>query len=95
MDPPEMSNTIKKGKPRPTKISKILEPIALLTAISPRPCLATINDEKRSGMDVPTAKTVKAIIASGMLRETEIITANSTRTQLNPAIINIEKKKTR
>ncbi len=66
IDPPERSITIKKGSPKPTKISKMLEPIALLTAISPRPCFATINEENRSGIEVPIAKTVNAIIDSGM-----------------------------
>ena len=56
---------ISHGRPRPINMSKIFDPIALLTAIPPLPCLATITEDIISGIDVPIAKTVKAIITSG------------------------------
>ena len=56
---------INHGRPRPIKISNILDPMPLLTAIPPLPCLATITDDIISGTDVPTASTVSAITTSG------------------------------
>ena len=47
------------GRGNPTKISKILLPMELETAISPCPCFATITELKRSGTLVPAAKIVK------------------------------------
>ena len=65
--PPEAAMIIKKGIPKPINISNILEPTALLMAIPPLPCLETVSDESRSGIDVPAANTVTAITASEIL----------------------------
>gem|GEM_PF-6377459 len=54
------------GSQRQTHISKILLPNALVTAISQRPCLATITELNKSGTDVPAAKIVNQIIISGI-----------------------------
>ena len=35
------------------KMLKVLEPKALLTAMLPRPCFATMSDAKRFGREVP------------------------------------------
>ena len=50
---------------KPTKISKILLPMELETAISPCPCLATMTDVSKSGTLVPAAKKVNPIITIG------------------------------
>eukprot|EP00639_Heterosigma_akashiwo_P007756 CAMPEP_0194599042 /NCGR_PEP_ID=MMETSP0292-20121207/27383_1 /TAXON_ID=39354 /ORGANISM="Heterosigma akashiwo, Strain CCMP2393" /LENGTH=137 /DNA_ID=CAMNT_0039460147 /DNA_START=214 /DNA_END=627 /DNA_ORIENTATION=+ len=47
------------GKPRPNRMSKLLEPSALETAMSPSPYLATTTEEKKSGKLVPAASSVK------------------------------------
>ncbi len=82
------------GRPSPIKISKILEPTALLNAMPPRPCLATITEEIISGTEVPIAKTVSAMTTFGTRNSSEIITALSTRAQLKSAISNMLIKKT-
>ncbi len=82
------------GTPRPKRISNILEPTALLIAIPPRPSLATIIDDRSSGTEVPTAKTVRAMITEGIFKISAIETALSTKTQLSRAIIVIEMLKT-
>ena len=86
-----MSN---QGRPRHIRMSKILDPTALLSAIPPLPCLATITEDIKSGTEVPIANTVNAITTFGILRISEITTALSTSTQLNKAIRIIEMKKT-
>ena len=53
-------------KPRQINISKILLPTALDTAISAFPFLATINDDRRSGILVPHANTVNAMTTGGI-----------------------------
>jgi hypothetical protein len=52
------------GKGRPTRTSKIFEPIEDETAMSPCPCLATITLVSRSGTLVPAARKVSPITAS-------------------------------
>eukprot|EP00581_Thalassiosira_minuscula_P040233 CAMPEP_0184448474 /NCGR_PEP_ID=MMETSP0740-20130409/4426_1 /TAXON_ID=385413 /ORGANISM="Thalassiosira miniscula, Strain CCMP1093" /LENGTH=85 /DNA_ID=CAMNT_0026818385 /DNA_START=401 /DNA_END=658 /DNA_ORIENTATION=+ len=54
------------GSGKPTRISKILLPIELETAISPSPSRATITLEIKSGTDVPAAITVSPIITGGI-----------------------------
>jgi len=82
------------GSPSPINISKIFEPIALLNAIPPLPCFATITEEIISGTEVPTAKTVNATITFGIARTSDITIALSTKIQLKPAIKKIEIKNT-
>ncbi|CAL4154303.1 unnamed protein product, partial [Meganyctiphanes norvegica] len=54
------------GRPKHRRISNTLLPMALLTAISPKPCLATAKDERASGTETPTATNVKPITVSGI-----------------------------
>ena len=82
------------GSPSPINISKIFEPTALLKAIPPLPCFATITEEIISGTEVPTAKTVNATITLGISSTSDMTIALSTRTQLKPAINKIEIKNT-
>lgn len=44
----------------------MFEPIEEDTAISPKPCLATITDVNKSGIDVPAARKVKPMIVMGI-----------------------------
>jgi hypothetical protein len=82
------------GSPKHIRMSKILDPTALLSAIPPLPCFATITEDIKSGTEVPIAKTVNAITTFGIFSISEIITALSTSTQLSSAITIIEIKKT-
>lgn len=52
------------GSPRQRRMSKMLEPIELLTPIEPCPCAVTITDETASGTEVPAARNVKPITLS-------------------------------
>jgi hypothetical protein len=56
---------ISHGTGRPTRTSKMLDPIELEMAISPEPCLVTMIDDKRSGTDVPAARTVYPMTTGG------------------------------
>mmetsp|Transcript_59251 Transcript_59251/g.176063 ORF Transcript_59251/g.176063 Transcript_59251/m.176063 type:complete len:104 (-) Transcript_59251:1954-2265(-) len=66
------------GNGKPTKMSKILLPIELDTAMSPSPILATITLESRSGTDVPAARSVIPIITGGIPIVFPIISAQVT-----------------
>lgn len=66
------------GKGSPTKISKILLPIELDTAISPSPIRATITLESKSGTDVPAAKNVNPIMKGGIPTVSPIVSAQPT-----------------
>mmetsp|Transcript_2126 Transcript_2126/g.6530 ORF Transcript_2126/g.6530 Transcript_2126/m.6530 type:complete len:259 (-) Transcript_2126:813-1589(-) len=66
------------GRPRPSRILKMLEPSALQTAMSPFPSLATMIDESASGTDVPTERTSRPTISSGISRMHEARVAVST-----------------
>jgi len=57
------------GRGRPTRTSKMLDPILEETAISPLPCLATTTEDRRYGMEVPAARTVTPATSTGMPRE--------------------------
>lgn len=70
--------TINQGTPSPKRMSKMLEPTALETAMSPLPCRATMMDEMRSGMEVPAARTVRAMMTAGMCKLSAITMADST-----------------
>lgn len=76
--PPLIVRIINQGTPNPNKMSKMLEPTALLTAMSPLPCLATMLDEIRSGIDVPIASMVRAMTAAGICRVWAMTIADST-----------------
>lgn len=52
----------------PTVMSNMLQPAELETSMSARPRRATMPLAIRSGMDVPTARTVRPMIVSGMLK---------------------------
>mmetsp|Transcript_18875 Transcript_18875/g.40854 ORF Transcript_18875/g.40854 Transcript_18875/m.40854 type:complete len:89 (-) Transcript_18875:2274-2540(-) len=56
---------INQGSGNPTRISKILLPMELETAISPSPIRATITLDNKSGTDVPAASTVYPITTEG------------------------------
>jgi len=56
------------GSGRPIRISKMLLPIELETAISPCPCLDTMTEVRRSGMLVPAAIKVTPITWEGMFQ---------------------------
>lgn len=47
------------GSPRQRRMSKVLLPMLLLTAIEPLPCRETIRLEMTSGMEVPTARKLR------------------------------------
>lgn len=82
------------GMPRPKRISKTLEPIALVIAMSPRPWRETMMEDKLSGTEVPIASTVRATMDSGIWRISAMPMADSTKTQLRMAMAKIEEKKT-
>mmetsp|Transcript_24305 Transcript_24305/g.52086 ORF Transcript_24305/g.52086 Transcript_24305/m.52086 type:complete len:101 (-) Transcript_24305:1049-1351(-) len=52
------SVNINQGSGNPTRMSKILLPIELETAMSPSPIRATMTLDNKSGTDVPAASTV-------------------------------------
>lgn len=81
------------GKPRQIPISNIFEPSALATAISPRPCFATINELNKSGTEVPAANTVKPIITSLTHNPLASATPDLTNTQLKNTIQAIDIQK--
>ncbi|CAK0877570.1 unnamed protein product [Prorocentrum cordatum] len=54
------------GSPRPSRMSKILEPRALDTAMSPSPRRAAAMEAKASGIDVPAARNTRPINSVGM-----------------------------
>lgn len=49
------------GMGRPTRMSKMLEPMDEETAMSPKPRRATAREESASGMEVPAASSVRPI----------------------------------
>jgi len=61
---PESARYTIRGIPRHNQMSKILEPSALATAISARPCFATIIELIKSGTDVHAARIVNPMITS-------------------------------
>mmetsp|Transcript_26984 Transcript_26984/g.79744 ORF Transcript_26984/g.79744 Transcript_26984/m.79744 type:complete len:258 (-) Transcript_26984:336-1109(-) len=69
------------GRPRPRRMLKMLEPSALQTAMSPFPSLATMIDESASGTEVPTERTSRPTISSGISRMQEARVAVSTMTK--------------
>ena len=77
-------------RPSPIRISKMLLPTALLTAISPLPCRATIMEAIISGTEVPTASTVKPMITPGTPNAVANATPASTNTQLSSTITTID-----
>mmetsp|Transcript_17543 Transcript_17543/g.35821 ORF Transcript_17543/g.35821 Transcript_17543/m.35821 type:complete len:123 (+) Transcript_17543:610-978(+) len=54
------------GSGKPTRISNILLPIELDTAMSPSPILATMTLDNKSGTEVPAARNVNPITTEGM-----------------------------
>mmetsp|Transcript_9460 Transcript_9460/g.19223 ORF Transcript_9460/g.19223 Transcript_9460/m.19223 type:complete len:201 (+) Transcript_9460:37-639(+) len=54
------------GTGRPMRMSKTLEPMELLTAMSPWPFLATAREDRASGTEVPAAKRVRPMTGSGI-----------------------------
>ena len=92
--PPVNERAINHGTPRPKRMSKMFEPIAFEIAMSPRPCFATMTEDIVSGIDVPIARTVSAMMASGMFKMCDTWIALSTSPQLSAAIIIIDRAKT-
>src|SRR3989338_5927525 len=66
--PPEMTVSRSHGRPRATRMSKMLLPKALETAMFPWPSRATAMEVRQSAMLVPTASTVAPMMSSGMPR---------------------------
>ena len=60
-----------------------MEPMELLTAMSPSPILATMTLERRSGTDVPAARNVTPMTTGGMVRVFPMISAEFTMTYEN------------
>merc|ERR1719502_1142865 len=54
------------GTARPNRMSKMLLPMELDTAMSPCPLLATARLESASGMEVPAARSVSPMTGSGI-----------------------------
>jgi len=69
---------ISQGRGNPTRISKMLLPIELETAMSPSPIRATMTLDNKSGTDVPAAKNVSPITTDGMPIVFPIISAQFT-----------------
>ena len=84
---------ISKGMPKPIRISKIFDPMALLIAMPDRPCFATIREENKSGMDVPTAMMIKPIKTSLIPENLEILIALSVKTQARNVMMAMEIEK--
>ncbi len=78
------------GRPRQMRMSKVLLPTALLTAMSPLFCLATMRDASRSGTDVPPARIVRAMMTSGIPTLWAKRIASSTSAQLRPIMRRME-----
>mmetsp|Transcript_35656 Transcript_35656/g.65999 ORF Transcript_35656/g.65999 Transcript_35656/m.65999 type:complete len:111 (-) Transcript_35656:2195-2527(-) len=83
---------INQGSGNPTRISKILLPMELETAMSPSPILATITLESKSGTDVPAASTVYPITTEGIPMVFPTISTQSTIAREKSAIHTIERK---
>mmetsp|Transcript_19697 Transcript_19697/g.57502 ORF Transcript_19697/g.57502 Transcript_19697/m.57502 type:complete len:244 (-) Transcript_19697:1459-2190(-) len=62
----------------PTATSKMLDPMDDDTAMSPRPCRATMTEESRSGTEVPAARMVSPMTTSGTPIVAPKISASST-----------------
>jgi len=63
--------------------------------MSPSPCLATITDVSRSGTEVPAARNVRPMTASGMPKMQPIIVAHQTiRKEKMPTHAMLPKKAT-
>mmetsp|Transcript_26031 Transcript_26031/g.41025 ORF Transcript_26031/g.41025 Transcript_26031/m.41025 type:complete len:111 (-) Transcript_26031:679-1011(-) len=80
------------GSGNPTRISKILLPMELDTAMSPCPIRATITLENKSGTDVPAASTVNPMITEGMPRVFPTISTQVTIAKEKIPIHKIERK---
>merc|ERR1719188_685434 len=61
-----MSREINHGKPNPHKMSKMLDPRALETAMSPSPLRAAAMEANASGIEVPAARKTKPINKGGI-----------------------------
>lgn len=86
MSCPRKFIAMNQGMPRPNRISKTFDPMALLTAISPRPCLATTIEPIKSGTLVPAAKTVNPKKVAFIDSASAMFTMPFTSTQLIPAM---------
>ncbi len=62
-----MMALMSQGIPRHSSMSNVFDPMLLLMAMLPLPCLETMRLEMTSGMEVPTARKVRPITESGML----------------------------
>mmetsp|Transcript_12233 Transcript_12233/g.42959 ORF Transcript_12233/g.42959 Transcript_12233/m.42959 type:complete len:446 (+) Transcript_12233:401-1738(+) len=69
---------ISHGSGSPTLMSKMLEPMEEETAMSPKPLRATITDDSASGIDVPPARMVRPMTASGMPSAKPMVEAHHT-----------------
>ena len=66
------------GIGRPTRISKMLLPIELDTAMSPSPILATITLDNKSGTEVPAAKNVNPMMKVSIPKVAQIVSVQPT-----------------
>lgn len=78
---PLIGRTVAHGRPRPNQMSKMFDPTALAIAMSPSPARATAMDDSASGMDVPAARSVMPVIASGILQAQPKVEDQSTINQ--------------
>mmetsp|Transcript_5416 Transcript_5416/g.12934 ORF Transcript_5416/g.12934 Transcript_5416/m.12934 type:complete len:381 (+) Transcript_5416:278-1420(+) len=80
------------GMPRPSRISKTLEPTALAMAMSASPSRATIMDASASGTEVPTASTTIPMTGGSTSRMQPICDAKSTMNQQMAPIHKMDRK---
>ena len=64
--PPVKIDFKSQGRGKPTRTSKMFDPIEDETAMSPNPWRATITELNKSGTDVPAARKVRPMTGSGM-----------------------------
>ena len=79
------------GTGRPTRMSKMLLPMELETAISPSPMRATITLVSKSGTEVPAARNVNPMIIDGMPKVAPMVSAQSTMKYEYPPIHAMDK----
>mmetsp|Transcript_35577 Transcript_35577/g.69803 ORF Transcript_35577/g.69803 Transcript_35577/m.69803 type:complete len:323 (-) Transcript_35577:1187-2155(-) len=84
---------INQGNPKPMRMSKMLEPMELLTAMSPWPFFrATLTEAIVSGMEVPAANKVRPITGDGILKVSPNTVAHQTMQKDIAAIHTIDIK---
>merc|ERR1712086_710744 len=80
------------GNGKPIKISKMLDPMELETAMSPFPCIATMILLSKSGTLVPAASNVNPMTTEGIRHTQPMTVASHTMKYANTAIHAIDIK---